>query len=164
MMLTHYNTMAIEDIAALPVKDIAADDSVLFLWVTFPHLQSCFKVIEDWGFKYTTIGFNWFKTYPKNKDKFFVGLGNWTRANSELCLMAKRGHPQRVDNCVESIIKSPIGRHSEKPQCVKKHIVELLGDVPRIELFARTSTPGWSAWGNEVTTRGLTELTLDNFV
>jgi hypothetical protein len=85
----HYTTMTIEDICKLPVKDIIADDSVLFLWVTYPILHEAFKVIESWGFKYSTAGFVWIKR-NKNADTPFFGCGAWTRANSELCLIATR--------------------------------------------------------------------------
>jgi N6-adenosine-specific RNA methylase IME4 len=154
----HYTTMTMKDIQALPVANIAADDCVLFLWVTSPMLLDGLKTIETWGFTYKTIGFNWFK---KNKiaDSWFWGLGYWTRQNTELCLLATRGKPTRVSKGVHQVldefidtepIVSKLGAHSEKPFVVRERIVALCGDVPRIELFARQGVPGWDSTGLEL--------------
>lgn len=144
----HYTTMTIDDICKLPVKDIANDDCVLFLWVTYPILQECFKVIEAWGFKYSTAGFVWVK---KNKvsDTNFIGCGSWTRANSELCLIATKGQILRLDASVSQIIESPIEEHSRKPAVTRELITRLVGELPRIELFSRDTADGWDCWGNE---------------
>jgi N6-adenosine-specific RNA methylase IME4 len=77
-------------------------------------------------------------------------MGNWTRSNSELCLLATKGKPKRVSASVHSVIDSRIEYHSKKPNCVRDKIVELCGDLPRIELFARQKVEGWDSWGNEV--------------
>ena len=90
-----YQTMSLAEIESIPVNEIAADDAVLFLWVTFPKLKEGLSVIESWGFKYKTCAFNWIKQNPKS-DSFFVGLGFWTRSCSEICLLATKGHPHRV--------------------------------------------------------------------
>jgi N6-adenosine-specific RNA methylase IME4 len=145
----HYSTMSIEEICNLPVKRIADDNCILFLWVTFPILQECFKVIESWGFKYSTAGFVWVKK-NKNADTPFVGCGSWTRANSELCLLATKGSVLRLDASVSQVIESPIEEHSKKPEIVRSLITRLVGELPRIELFSRKATDGWDAWGNEV--------------
>ena len=145
----HYNTMSIEDIKNLEVEKLAADDCVLFLWVTFPILKQALEVIGSWGFSYSTCGFNWVKR-NKKADSWFFGLGSWTRANSELCLIATRGHPMRKSARVSQIIDTPIEGHSKKPDIVRDKIIELMGDLPRIELFARNKTKGWDSWGNEV--------------
>ncbi|GHU58568.1 hypothetical protein FACS1894133_3550 [Clostridia bacterium] len=79
-----------------------------------------------------------------------MGCGYWTRANSEICLIATKGKPKRISKSVRQIVDTPIGRHSEKPSVVREKIIELVGDLPRIELFARTKTDGWDSWGNEV--------------
>jgi N6-adenosine-specific RNA methylase IME4 len=144
----HYQTMTLDDICALPVKDIADDDCVLFLWVTYPILQECFKVIEAWGFKYSTAAFVWVK---KNKiaDSPFVGCGAWTRANSELCLLATKGSMTRLDASISQIIDAPIDEHSKKPSITRELITRLVGELPRIELFSRNAVDGWDAWGNE---------------
>lgn len=145
----HYTTMSIEDIKALPVADIADEDCVLFLWATFPCLPEALEVIREWEFTYKTLAFCWVKRNRKSPG-WFWGLGNWTRSNPEICLLAVKGHPQRVSASVHSVIEAPVGRHSGKPKEARERIVELLGDVPRIELFARERVPGWDAWGDEV--------------
>jgi N6-adenosine-specific RNA methylase IME4 len=145
----HYATMSLGDICNLPVKDIADTDCILFLWVTFPILQESFKVIESWGFKYSTCGFVWVKK-NKNTDTPFVGCGSWTRANSELCLIATKGNITRLDAGISQIIESPIDVHSKKPAIVRQLITKLVGELPRIELFSRQATDGWDSWGNEI--------------
>ena len=145
----HYPTMSLAEICALPVADIAAKDSALFLWATYPNLPEAFEVIKAWGYVYKTVAFTWVKRCRKSPG-FFVGLGHWTRANAELCLLATRGNPKRLSKSVRQIIDAPIGRHSEKPVETRARIIELLGDLPRIELFARERAEGWDCWGNEV--------------
>lgn len=145
----HYSTMSLEDICKLPIKSISAKDSILFLWATFPQLPAALQVISAWGFKYKTVAFLWLKKNRK-ADSWFFGLGFWTRGNAEVCLLATRGHPKRKSANIHQFIISPIEAHSKKPDIVRDRIVELAGDVPRIELFARQMTPGWDVWGNEV--------------
>lgn len=141
--------MGMADICALPVADIAAPDCALFMWVTFPTLPDAFKVLEAWGFTYKTVAFVWVKRNKKSPS-WFWGLGHWTRANAEMCLLATRGKPKRISAAVHQIIDSPIEEHSKKPDETRTRIVELVGDLPRIELFARQTAPGWDVWGNEV--------------
>jgi N6-adenosine-specific RNA methylase IME4 len=145
----HYPTMRLQDICALPVAGIAADNSILFLWATYPQLQEAMKIIEAWSFEYRTVAFTWVKRNKKS-DGWFVGLGHYTRANAEVCLLATRGRPRRVSKSVRQVIDAPIERHSKKPDEARKRIVELMGDVPRIELFAREKADGWDVFGNEV--------------
>ena len=145
----HYPTMRLEDIKALPVSDLAAGDCVLFLWATFPMLKEALEVIDTWGFTYKTVAFTWVKENRKSPGLFW-GLGYWTRANAEVCLLATRGSPKRQSAAVHQVILSPIERHSKKPDAVRERIVALMGDVTRVELFARQETPGWDVWGNEV--------------
>lgn len=144
-----YDVQGKDWIDNLPVSDIADDDCVLFLWVTMPKLNECWELIQKWGFEYKTVAFTWIKRNKKTPSLFW-GMGHWTRANAEVCLLATRGKPKRVNAGVHSVIESPIGRHSEKPDEVRHRIVELLGDIPRIELFAREAFDGWDCWGNEV--------------
>jgi N6-adenosine-specific RNA methylase IME4 len=144
-----YSVMGLSEIKALPVLDLAADNCALFLWVTAPLLPDCISVIEAWGFVYKTIAFNWVKTYPQS-GSYFMGMGNYTRANAELCLLGVRGRPIVRNHGVRSLIVSPVAEHSRKPDEVRERIVKLLGDLPRIELFARQRSPGWHAWGNQV--------------
>lgn len=145
----HYSTMRLENIKALPVADLAAEDCVLFLWATFPMLKEALEVIDTWGFTYKTVAFTWVKENRKSPGLFW-GLGYWTRANAEICLLATRGSPKRQSAAVHQVILSPIEQHSKKPDAVRERIVALMGDVPRAELFARQETPGWDVWGNEV--------------
>ena len=136
-------------IASLPVGSIAEKDCALFLWVTHPQLEVGFEILKSWGFKYKTVAFCWVKQNRKSESLFW-GMGSMTRANSEICLLATRGKPKRINAGVHSVLISPVRRHSEKPDEVRTRIVELLGDLPRIELFARKQTPGWDVWGDEV--------------
>jgi len=145
----HYPVMTIDDIANLPVKSLADDNCVLFMWVTLPKLNEFMRVVKGWGFEYKTTAFVWVK---KNKisDSFFMGLGRWTRANPEICILATKGKIKRQSNSVRQLQIFPIDKHSKKPNEFRKLITELVGDLPRIELFARQKTPGWDVWGNEV--------------
>ena len=149
----HYDTMTIEDIKRMGVGaaggGIANEDCVLFMWATFPMLREALDVIEAWGFSYKTVAFNWVKQ-NRNGTGIFMGLGNWTRSNSEICLLATKGKPKRISGSVRSIVLSPLQQHSRKPAEIRDRIVELMGDLPRIELFARETAPGWDSWGNEV--------------
>ena len=143
-----YPCMTIDDIYKLPVQDIADENCVLMMWVTYPLLKEGIKTMEEWGFTYKTCGFSWIKKNKKS-DSLFWGLGYWTRANNEICLLGTKGKPKRVSKGVHQVVMSKIQRHSQKPDIVKDRIVELCGDVPRIELFARQATKGWDVWGNE---------------
>ena len=145
----HYSCMTLDDLKQMPVNSITAGDGcALFMWATFPMLREALDLIEAWGFKYKTIAFNWVKQ-NKSGAGLFWGLGNWTRSNSEICLLAIKGKPKRVSAAVHSVVMTPVQRHSQKPDEVRERIVKLVGDVPRIELFARQSAPGWDCWGNE---------------
>ena len=145
----HYPTMTIDEICTLPVSEIAANDSVLFLWTTFPQLPEALCVISAWGFGFKTVAFVWLKQNKKALS-WFYGLGFWTRSNAEICLIATKGKPKRLSNKVHQLIISPIEGHSKKPDITRDKIIELMGDLPRIELFARSKTEGWAVWGNEV--------------
>jgi len=145
----HYTTMSLSDICNLPIDSISAENSLLFLWATFPNLQEAFQVIRAWGFTYKTVAFVWVKR-NKVANSWFFGMGFWTRSNAEICLLAIKGKPQRISRKVHQIIDAPVERHSKKPDIARDKIIELAGDRPRVELFARESTPGWDVWGNEV--------------
>lgn len=140
--------MSEAEIIALPVKDVAASDSVLFLWACWPTLKQALRIIDAWGFQYKTCAFSWLKV---NKDGSpFSGLGYWTRANSEMCLLATRGKPKRLAADVAQGILAPRREHSRKPDCTHERIERLVAG-PRLELFGRQSRPGWTVWGNEAT-------------
>lgn len=141
--------MRLEELAALPVSDLADTDCALFLWATFPQLPEALHLIRAWGFSYKTVAFVWLKTNRKART-WFYGLGFWTRSNAEICLLATKGHPKRQAANIHQLIVCPVERHSKKPDEARDRIVALMGDLPRIELFARQETPGWEVWGNEV--------------
>jgi N6-adenosine-specific RNA methylase IME4 len=150
----YYDCLSVEDIAALPVREWAAKDCVLFLWATDPLLERAFAVIRAWGFTYKTVGFYWAKlnkSGPRlvyDDRSFFTGLGFWTRANPEPCLLATRGHPRRRSAGVKRLVISPRREHSRKPEEVYERI-EALCEGPYLEMFARSSRPGWDSWGLE---------------
>jgi N6-adenosine-specific RNA methylase IME4 len=150
----HYDCMSLAEIKALPVADWAAGDCVLFMWTTDPLLPMAFEVIRSWGFTYKTVGFYWAKlnksaSKPVSVDRsFFTGLGFWTRANPEICLLATRGHPRRRSANVKKLIVSPRREHSRKPDETYRRI-EALCQGPYLEMFARSPRPGWDAWSEK---------------
>jgi N6-adenosine-specific RNA methylase IME4 len=167
----HYDLMSTEDICRLNVETICNANSALFLWATFPRLPAALQVMQAWGFDYKTIGFAWVKLnrgryasprrhlaqeiYAQGVDDFlewltFFGVGFYAKHNLEICLLGVKGSMQPVDNSISSVVYSPLGKHSEKPKIVHDKIVQLFGDRPRIELFAREAYKDWHIWGNEV--------------
>ena len=146
---SHYPTMTTEEIQALPVSELADKDCALFMWITFPLLKESLSVLSAWGFKFKTIAFVWIKQNRKS-DSLFWGMGYWTRANAEFCVLATKGKPKRMAKNVHQVIVSHIEEHSKKPDEARRRIVRLMGDLPRIELFARQKSAGWDVWGNEV--------------
>lgn len=151
----HYDTMAIEDICALPVAQLAAPDCSLFLWCCWPNLLDALAVIEAWGFEFKSAAFVWTKAHAGQVEMFqddidgLLGMGYWTRANTEPCLLATRGRPKRINADVRQAIIEPRREHSRKPACTHQRI-ERLVTGPYLELFARARRPGWRCWGNEV--------------
>jgi len=145
----HYSTLPIKELKNIPIQMLTDKDCFLFLWATFPCLPESLELVNAWGFSYKTIAFNWVKKNKKS-DGWFWGLGAYTRANSEICILGKKGSPKVLSRKVHQIIDSRVREHSRKPDEVRDKIVELCGDVPRLELFARDRTPGWYVWGNEV--------------
>ena len=141
--------MSMDELCALPVAELAAPDCALFLWATFPQLPEALRLIKAWGFQYKSVAFVWLKKNRK-ADSWFYGLGFWTRANAELCILATKGRPRRKSAGVHQVVLAPVEEHSKKPDIVRDKIVTLMGDLPRIELFARQTPPGWDVWGNEV--------------
>ena len=158
----YYDLMSLEDICKLPIKKIADDDCVLFLWITMPKLFEAQRVIESWGFEYKTCAFTWVKRnkifsqkrYKERGIDDFMGQGRWTRGNAELCLLATKGKPKRISAKVRQILHTPIQEHSKKPNEARSRIIELLGDLPRIELFARQKVQGWDSWGKQLDMEG----------
>lgn len=144
----HYDTMSLDEIAALPVEDLAAEDCCLFLWCVWPELPGALKVIRSWGFEYKTAGFVWVKS-NKGGEGHFTGMGYWTRANTEPCLFATRGSPDRLSADVHQVISSPVRGHSMKPDETRGRI-ERLVPGPYLELFGRSEHDGWIVWGNQI--------------
>lgn len=150
----HYNTMTMEEITVLPVQDLAADDCVLFLWVSWPMLPEALALLKAWSFEYKTCAFDWMKAHARQIEMFrddseaLMGMGYWTRANTEPCLLATRGKPKRLHADVKQAILEPRREHSRKPDCIHGRIERLVAG-PYLELFARSRRTGWTVWGNE---------------
>lgn len=150
----HYDTIEAPDIQSLPVYDLAASDCVLFMWGTWPLLPEAFDTIRAWGFEYKTCAFTWMKANTQQIDMFRddadadMLLGYWTRANSEVCLLATRGKPKRLHADVRQGIIAPRREHSRKPEGIHERIERLVAG-PYCELFARQKRAGWDVWGNQ---------------
>jgi len=145
----HYrSTLRLAEVKQLPVASLAARDCALFLWATWPCLFAALDVIAAWGFAYKTMGFLFVKETRSGNGLHF-GCGYWTRANSEPCLLATRGHPKRLHADVPQVILEPRREHSRKPDCVHDRIERLVAG-PYLELFARTRRAGWEPWGDEL--------------
>ncbi len=151
----HYDCLSIMRLCQIPVGAWAAKDSALFLWTADPFLPQALKLIDAWGFTFKTVGFYWAKlnksapgTFFTERD-FFTGLGFWTRANVEQCLLATRGHPKREAKNVKRLVLAPRREHSRKPDEVYERIERLMSG-PYLELFARNIRSGWDSWGEEV--------------
>lgn len=189
-----YNTVVREELARLPIGDLAAKHCALFCWATYPLLPDFLATLARWGFKYSTIAFQWVKYYGRTlkpaelraaareleaiadaierglitgkeiglKTSPCLGLGNWTRANTEPCFIATRGRPKRLDkgisqlveevfeNYDEEVVRAPRNRHSAKPLQVRQRIVQLMGaSTRRLEMFARNRGDGFDAWGDD---------------
>jgi len=162
----HYPRMSMADIVELPVLDVAADDCWLFLWTTGPHLPQALRVMTAWDFHYSGIGFVWIKTNKNapspliNTDTdLFMGGGYTTRKNAEICFLGRRGQPKRLSRSVREVLISKRREHSRKPDEFYDRI-EQFAAGPYLELFARQTRPGWSAWGNETTKFNNTESQL----
>jgi N6-adenosine-specific RNA methylase IME4 len=142
-----YSLMNNEDIINLPVYNIADENCICFLWTTFPLLDIGIETIKKWGFEYKTVAFVWIKKNPKSFTNFF-GMGNWTRSNAEVVLIGIKGKIKRVDASISQIVEHPILKpHSRKPAIIRDKIVQLIGDLKRVELFATENTNGWDCIG-----------------
>jgi N6-adenosine-specific RNA methylase IME4 len=151
----HYGTESWAWLRALDVGALAAPDCVLFHWITWPTLLLQIDLITAWGFIYKTCGFDWTKADTSQIDMFRddadveIGMGYWTRSNTEPCLLATRGSPKRLNADVRMAIIEPRREHSRKPSCVHERIERLVAG-PYLELFARRPHEGWTTWGNEL--------------
>ena len=148
--VSHYDCLDFSALTALPVADLAAEDCALFLWATDPMLPRAIELIQAWGFEYKTVAFHWVKLNSKAKHPadYFTGMGFWTRANPELCLLATRGKPARLAKDIRKLVVDRRREHSRKPDCVRQRIQRLVAG-PYLELFARETKPGWECWGDE---------------
>jgi N6-adenosine-specific RNA methylase IME4 len=151
----HYDLMSTANICGLPVRSITASSAALFLWATGPRLPEALEVMRAWGFHYRGIAYIWAKS--RRDGGLIHGQGvrpTFTKPTSELVLVGstcRRGRPLKLMTEGQGqIVLAPRGAHSEKPAIFRERIVDLLGDVSRIELFARQRVDGWDAWGNEV--------------
>lgn len=143
----HYRCMGIDDICALPVSDVMARDSVLFMWCTWPTIFQAQRVIEAWGFTYSGLAWEWIKQNPVT-GKYAFGCGYGTRKNLEPCLMARRGKPKLLNRAVRDFIFAGRREHSRKPDEQYARI-ESMFEGPYLEMFARQQRDGWTAWGNQ---------------
>ena len=141
----HYQTMSTEEICELNIKKIRDKNCALFLWATMPALPDAFRVIDAWGFKYKTCAFTWVKT--KKDGTPLHGMGSYTKSNIEVCLLGMNGHIKSKDKTVPQILMHQRIGHSVKPPEIRERIVQLFGDLSRVELFARQKTEGWDAIG-----------------
>lgn len=150
----HYDVMPIGDIEALKVGELAADNCALLMWAVMPQLPACVRVLEAWGFRYSTTAFVWIKTTKDGRP--WYGPGYYTGSNVEVVLLGIKGRMPPAERGVYQAINAPHPRengkiiHSRKPDIFRQEIVRLFGDVPRVELFARTAAPGWDLAGNQV--------------
>jgi N6-adenosine-specific RNA methylase IME4 len=148
----HYSTMTMSQISRLPVDEIAADNCALFMWCCWPSMPDALRILQAWGFAYKTCAFSWMKADPyrlfADDATPFAGMGYWTRANTEPCLLATRGKPKRLNADVRQGIIAPRREHSRKPDGIHERIQRLVAG-PYCELFARQRRPGWDVWGNQ---------------
>ena len=142
-----YRLTTTAELARLDVASLADTDCALFMWSTAPLLPDALQLMQAWGFRYSTVAFVWVKTSAAGRLAW--GMGQSTRANAELVLLGLRGRLRRVSGAVHQVVQAPRRQHSQKPDEVRDRIVALLGDVPRVELFARQRVPGWDAWGDQ---------------
>ena len=147
---SQYDVMSVIDIKELPlIKEITEDDCFLFMWWVASMPKEALDVVDAWGFTLKTMtAFSWIKKTKKLKDHF--GMGFYTRQQQEHCLIAVKGKPKVLSHSVRQNVREVNIKHSKKPIIVRDNIIELCGDIPRIELFARETAKGWDSWGNEV--------------
>ena len=141
--MRHYSTVPLRELKQLSIARIAAENSLLFLWATNPHLDQAIDLGKAWGFAWATVAFVW--------DKGRVNPGYYTMSQCELCLVFKRGRiprPRGARNIRQYLLETR-KRHSAKPEEVRRRIEAMFPEHSRIELFARQQVPGWSCWGLE---------------
>lgn len=143
-----YKTIQLNDLKTLPVAEIAAPDCTLFMWAISSHLDQAFPLAAAWGFTYKAKVFEWLKT-TKDGDGMRMGMGKWSRQESETILLFTRGSPKRISAGVRSTFYEAPRGHSEKPEQSYERIEALVAG-PYCELFARKRRPRWISWGDEL--------------
>lgn len=136
-----YQTMTVEDIAALPVADLGRTDCMLWLWACWPTLVDAMWVMKEWGFQYVTGG-AW------NKKRW--GTGYVLRSQCEPFLIGKRGSPKIDGRSVSNLIEESRREHSRKPEAAYLAVERMMPRARKVEVFSRTNREGWDAWGDEV--------------
>lgn len=151
--------MTLEEIKALPIHKLMDDNCYLFLWAVMPKLQEALDVMKSWNFTFKTVPFVWQKLNPLGKG-IYSGLGSYTCGNAEIVMLGRKGKTlERKRKDIKQFIIEPRSRHSEKPQELKRRIELLLGDIPRVELFARKAYPdGWDYIGEELDNKTIQEV------
>lgn len=156
-----YPVMKLEEIKKINVPSLADENCALFMWATTStgdsNLAEKLQLFKHWGFRLVNIGFTWVKVNPNKMTPFF-GTGYYTKSNAEHCFLGIKGKMKPISNNVSSLIISPREEHSKKPDIVRDKIVELFGDLPRCELFARQEVQGWDCFGNEINGKDLREI------
>ena len=149
-----YPTLKLEELMNMPVREIAKDDCLLFMWATNPHLEQSITLGKGWGFEYRTVAFIW--------DKMNHNPGKYTLSNCELCLVFKRGRiPQpRGARNIQQLIRSPRRAHSMKPDEIREAIEKMFPTQECIELFARRECKGWTVWGLDILDQAPENFTL----
>ena len=144
-----YPVMSDTDICNLPVKDIIGDNAILFLWCIDGKIPKLSEIMSSWGFNYKTVGFVWIKK-AKTTEGYNATFSSYTRKACEFCYIGTRGRYIVSKKNIDQLIVESKKAHSQKPDTARSRIVEMCGDIPRIELFARKKFDGWDSWGNEV--------------
>ena len=160
----HYRTMSFDELAALPIKDLASRDGThLFQWTSAPHVPAAIELMKLWGFKYSSIAFTWVKLKrgadptklePLLESNFHVGLGLTTRKSCEIVLLGRRGNARRNSKSVRELLLANVREHSRKPDEFFTRVEQYCAG-PYVDLFARERRAGWDVWGNETTKFGV---------
>jgi len=155
-----YDVMSTKDLCDLPVKQIAAKDCMCFMWTTSPMLPDCLEVMKAWGFKFKTVAFVWLKMNTRS-DTPVALMGRYTLGSCEYVLVGIKGSPKRINKTIRQLVQEKRSGHSVKPIEVHKRIVELCGDLPRVELFARKTVDGWDCIGNGIDGKDIKDVLED---
>ncbi len=146
-----YPTMTIDQLKNMDIESITDKDCVLVMWWVGSMTQEAIDLVNAWGFTIKNMnGFVWNKLTKLHKP--FFGMGFYTRAGSESAIIATKGEGAKLiqDHSVRAVGSYPVAAHSAKPHGFRERCVQLVGDVPRLEMFARKRYSGWDRFGNEV--------------